>query len=153
MSMPNIPDIKPDIILNREDVVNLLLTSIALEEISFSHIINAEAEKIQFFLKDECLSLKDAISVNSSVEQMMRGILTNQMLLMHKLGDVMKLIDTIDPIDECEPDLCHDPSCSCHSKHSKHDSIKAARHNKSCSRKNHSHSHSCTCGREEDFDE
>jgi hypothetical protein len=47
MSMPNIPDITPDIDLKREDVINLLLTSIALEEIGISHILNAEGEKLQ----------------------------------------------------------------------------------------------------------
>ncbi|MEF2245452.1 MULTISPECIES: hypothetical protein [unclassified Paenibacillus] len=123
MSMPNIPDIKPDIILNREDVVNLLLTSIALEDISFSHIINAEAEKIQHFLKDKSLSLKDAITVNTSVEKMMRGILTNQMLMLHKLGDIMKIIDTFydDPghysqeSDVCGSSCNHDfeQCCKC----------------------------------------
>lgn len=89
--MPNIPDIKPDIILNRKDVINLLLTSIALEEIGFSHIINAEAEKIQHMLKDKCLTLEDALRVNDSVEHMLRGIVANQILLQFKLSDVLKL--------------------------------------------------------------
>ncbi|WP_342580438.1 hypothetical protein [Ureibacillus sp. FSL W7-1570] len=48
MSMPNIPDISPKISIDREDVINLLLASIALEEIGLAHIINAEGEKIQF---------------------------------------------------------------------------------------------------------
>ncbi|MFF2014897.1 MULTISPECIES: hypothetical protein [Paenibacillus] len=91
MSMPNIPDIKPNIILNRKDVINLLLTSIALEEIGFSHIINAEAEKIQHMLKDICLTLDDALRVNDSVEHMLRGIVANQILLQFKLSDVLKL--------------------------------------------------------------
>ncbi|MFF2912508.1 hypothetical protein [Paenibacillus sp. NPDC057934] len=91
MSMPNIPDIKPNIILNRKDVINLLLTSIALEEIGFSHIINAEAEKIQHMLKDNCLTLDDALRVNDSVEHMLRGIVANQILLQFKLSDVLKL--------------------------------------------------------------
>lgn len=91
MSMPNIPDIKPDIILNRKDVINLLLTSIALEEIGFSHIINAEAEKLQHVLKDKYLTIEDALSVNESVEHMLRGIVANQILLQFKMSDVIKL--------------------------------------------------------------
>lgn len=46
MSLPNIPDIAPEISLNRCESINLLLSSIALEEIGLSHIINAEGEKI-----------------------------------------------------------------------------------------------------------
>ncbi|MFD2116400.1 hypothetical protein ACFSTH_08050 [Paenibacillus yanchengensis] len=110
MSMPNIPDITPDIILDREDVVHLLLTSIAMEEISFSHILNAEAEKIQHFLKDEHLSLCDALTINNSVEQMMRGVMTNQILLLHKLGDVMKLANNVDPRNSMA-NCCDDPAC------------------------------------------
>ncbi|WP_058303866.1 hypothetical protein [Gorillibacterium timonense] len=91
MSMPNIPDIKPEIILCRRDVIHLLLTSIALEEIGFSHIINAEAEKIQHMLKEECLTLDDALRVNDSVNQMLRGIVANQILLQFKLTDVLAM--------------------------------------------------------------
>ncbi|UTW69086.1 hypothetical protein KHA80_18360 [Anaerobacillus sp. HL2] len=47
MSLPNIPNIKPDIDLDRDDVINLLIASIALEEIGLSHILNAEGEKLQ----------------------------------------------------------------------------------------------------------
>ncbi|MGR6008320.1 hypothetical protein ACT7CZ_05390 [Bacillus cereus] len=47
MSLPNIPDIEPHITLTREEVINLLLSSIAMEEIGLSHLINAEAEKIK----------------------------------------------------------------------------------------------------------
>lgn len=50
MSTPNIPDICPDICLCFEDVIKLLLSSIALEELGLAHIINAEGEKIQSFL-------------------------------------------------------------------------------------------------------
>ena len=51
MGMPNIPDIKPKIEVSFEESVNLLLASIALEELSLAHIMNAEAEKIQEVVK------------------------------------------------------------------------------------------------------
>ncbi len=50
MSFPTIPDITPTININRSDVINLLLASIAFEELGLAHIINAEAEKIQYIL-------------------------------------------------------------------------------------------------------
>lgn len=106
MSMPNIPDIKPEIILKRKEVINLLLTSIALEEIGLSHIINAEAEKLQHVLKDRCLTINEALLINSSVDRMMRNIISNQMLLTFKLSDIMKLEEKDElseyVIDECE---------------------------------------------------
>lgn len=106
MSMPHIPDIKPEIILKRKEVVNLLQTSIALEEIGLSHIINAEAEKLQHVLKDRCLSLQEALLINSSVDRMMRNVISNQMLLTFKLSDIMKLDEKEEfleyPFEECE---------------------------------------------------
>lgn len=50
MSFPTIPDIDPNITLTVCDSVNLLLASVAFEELSLSHIMNAEAEKIQSVL-------------------------------------------------------------------------------------------------------
>ena len=46
MSYPNLPNITPTITIKREDVINLLLASIAMEELSLAHIINSEGEKI-----------------------------------------------------------------------------------------------------------
>ena len=50
MSLPNIPNITPDITLSRCETLNLLLSSVAMEEIGLSHILQAEAERIQMFL-------------------------------------------------------------------------------------------------------
>ncbi len=50
MSMPNIPDVDAKIKITLEDSVNLILASIAFEELGLAHIINAEAEKIQYVL-------------------------------------------------------------------------------------------------------
>lgn len=47
MGMPNIPDIKPDIHLCTKDITNLLLSSIAMEELGIAHIINAESKKFK----------------------------------------------------------------------------------------------------------
>ena len=50
MSMPNIPNLNPTINIDRNDAVNIILSSIGMEELSLSHLLNAEAEKIQFSL-------------------------------------------------------------------------------------------------------
>lgn len=50
MSTPNIPNITPSITLTRDDAVNLLFSSIAMEELGLAHILNAEGEKIQYAL-------------------------------------------------------------------------------------------------------
>ena len=48
MSLPSFPSISPP--FTREDVVNQILASIAMEELGLSHIINAEGEKLQYIL-------------------------------------------------------------------------------------------------------
>ena len=50
MSQPNLPNISPEINLSRTQVIDLLLASIAMEELSLAHILNAEGEKLQFAL-------------------------------------------------------------------------------------------------------
>lgn len=48
MSMPAFLDELPDV--GREAATNQIIASIALEELSLSHILNSEGEKIQFVL-------------------------------------------------------------------------------------------------------
>ena len=45
MSLPSFPTADPPI--QREDAVNQILSSIAMEELGLSHILNAEGEKLQ----------------------------------------------------------------------------------------------------------
>ncbi len=46
MSLPSFPVVNPPI--EREDAVNQILSSIAMEELGLSHILNAEGEKLQY---------------------------------------------------------------------------------------------------------
>ena len=92
MSMPNIPDIKPVIDIDREDAFNMILASIALEEMGLAHIINAEGEKIQYVLdaEDHCpASIAEIREINSSVERVIRETTKLQMMLQEKLELVM----------------------------------------------------------------
>lgn len=93
MSLPSIPDINPDITLNRCESINLLLSSIAMEEIALSHILNAEGEKIQYFLKrKDKLKTCDFFEINKQVNNVLRTIVKSQLLLQLKLEDVVEII-------------------------------------------------------------
>lgn len=96
MSFPNIPDVTPAININRNDVINLLLASIAFEELGLSHIVNSEAEKIQYVLgtlegqtATEPSTVSDLLKINTSVNGTLRNVIKNQMLLQFKLEDIL----------------------------------------------------------------
>lgn len=94
MSMPNIPDIKPKIDVSIEEAIALLLASIALEELSLAHIMNAEAEKIQEVIKDEkCNKVEDLVTIDKTVERMMRDVIKKEMLLEFKFENVLELME------------------------------------------------------------
>lgn len=108
MSMPNIPDLKPDVQLNRDDAVNVILTSIGMEELSLSHILNAEAEKVQYALGtlqvgtdangdpifSDMLTPAEVMEMNKSAGKMLRDVIKNQMLLGMKMEDVVEVATT-----------------------------------------------------------
>jgi hypothetical protein len=96
MSFPNIPDVTPEINLCREEVINLLLASIAFEELGLAHIINAEAEKIQYVVGTldkkspaKCASVDDLVTINESVSQTLKNVIKKEMLLQFKLEDTL----------------------------------------------------------------
>lgn len=115
MSLPNIPNITPLISLNRCDTINLLLSSIALEEIGLSHILNAEGEKLQAFLKCAPKCLSDFLDINESVNKTLRTVVKSQILLEFKLEDVVELDRKTHCKDECCSDCCTN-RCKHHSK-------------------------------------
>ena len=93
MSMPSFPNVDPPI--QREDAVNQILSSIAMEELSLSHILNAEGEKLQYVLGtlpglDEAAALEEVIRVNQSVQDTLSGIVEQQMVLSAKLAAALK---------------------------------------------------------------
>lgn len=100
MSQANIPDINPEITLTRDDAINLLLSSIALEEIGLSHIVNAEGEKIQFALgtlagvtgPGPATTIADILAVNQSVQATLDTVVKKELLLDSKLKNVIGLI-------------------------------------------------------------
>lgn len=102
--------------LNRCDSINLLLSSIALEEISLSHILNAEGEKLQLFLKSCPKRLNDFLDINESVNKTLRTVVKSQILLELKLEDVVELDRKSHCTDECCNECCN--KCCKHKHHS-----------------------------------
>ena len=97
MSFPNIPDIDPKIELDINDIVNLLLASIAFEELGLAHIINAAAEEIQSVLGTlegqtvKNPSVSDLEKIDKSVEKILRDVIKKEMLLEFKLEEVLSI--------------------------------------------------------------
>jgi len=100
MSLHNIPDVTPRITLKREEVIHLLLTSIAMEEISISHIMNAEGDKIQQLLERDDVSLDDMLRLNRSMERMVRNMISKQILLQFKLDHILEMEGKSFVVDE-----------------------------------------------------
>lgn len=96
MSMPNIPNLNPNININRDDALNIILSSIGMEELSLAHILNAEAEKIQFALgtletATGPASMDQILETNRLANKMVRDVIKNQMLLAMKMEDTVEL--------------------------------------------------------------
>lgn len=93
MGMPELPDFAPFIDLEREDVINLLLVSIALEEMALANIMNTEAEKLSWLIEDEDATIEDVLDMNRSVQRTLRNVIKKEMLLQFKLEDTIDLIE------------------------------------------------------------
>lgn len=102
MSLPTIPDIDPKITLDRCDAIHLLISSIALEEIGLSHILNAEGEKLQSFLEHSCNDLDAYLNINDSINKTLRSIVSSQILLNFKLDSAL-LLDEHSKCHTCSP--------------------------------------------------
>lgn len=109
MSMPSLPEPNPK--LTKEQALNMILTSIALEETALSHIINAESEKMQSVLK-HCPNNTDAIlAINNSVKETLEIVMQNQMLLKSKMEKVLE------HLPKQNEDCCCKEHCYCDSFH------------------------------------
>ena len=79
---------------SRKVSIDLLLASIAFEELGLAHMLKAEAEKIYFVLslgKNKLPSLAELLNTNKSVEQVLRKVIAKEILLAFQLEDVIEL--------------------------------------------------------------
>lgn len=90
MSIPNYPDTSAT--LTREDVLNQVITSISMQELGLSHILNAEGEKLQFILGTAPgltggnATLQDVLDSNESVANLLSSAMELQYLQNAKLN-------------------------------------------------------------------
>lgn len=96
MSMPAFPDKGIDI--TRDQAFNMILGSIALEEIALSHIMNAESEKLKHFFpaldgKSCACQCRELTELNRSISDVMENVTFNQMLLKRKMCCILDAIE------------------------------------------------------------
>ena len=102
MSLPTFPPVSLPMTL--DESLNMILASIAMEELGLSHIINAEGEKIQYILgtlnegPEATPSLEEILAVNKSVKGFLDSIAQNQMVLKGKMECAVDALEgTIGP--------------------------------------------------------
>lgn len=93
MSMPAFPTVSNS--LTRDAAINQLISSIAMEELALSHILNAEGEKIQHVLGTlpgqtvSDATIADLQAVDELVTTMLASVRSTQAQLMEKLATAL----------------------------------------------------------------
>ncbi|TCP64128.1 hypothetical protein [Baia soyae] len=96
MSQANIPNITSTIVITRKHAVTLLLSSIALEELGLSHILNSEGEKLQYILgnlpgitPEKHATITDLLIMNRSILETLREVMRKEWALQGKLDSIV----------------------------------------------------------------
>ena len=103
MSMPTFPVIEPS--LTRDDAVNQILSSIAMEELGLSHILNAEGEKIQHVLgtlegqTPSGATVQDLLAIDESVRATIDSVRQTQATLREKMESALAAVLPTDTAD------------------------------------------------------
>jgi hypothetical protein len=116
MSQPNIPNITPIIDVATLDVINIILASIGLEELALAHLLNAEAEKIQYALgtlettiplPTTGLTFDQILALNNSLNKFILAVSHKELVLLNKLEETIELLEELE--DDNGPSL----DCEC----------------------------------------
>lgn len=106
MSQPSFPS-NPDI--TRDDAVNQILSSIAMEELGLSHVINAEGEKLQYVLgtlpgaTGPAATIDDLLKTNESIQNLLQNASYNQLLLKSKMQQALSASEMAGPTGPTGP--------------------------------------------------
>jgi hypothetical protein len=107
VSFPNIPNVTAMISITTGQAIDLLLSSIAFEELGLAHILNAEGEKIQSVLGTlpgltaTIPSISNLEAIDTSVSNTLHNVIKKEMLLEFKLEDLIQLIPLTTPSPTC----------------------------------------------------
>lgn len=104
--MPNIPEQKfrPSF----KQVIIDLLESIALEETALSHLVNAEAEKIQHLLnQSKNVCPQDLLTINKTISRIMDAAIIKEWLLLKKLDLIAEIEMSMNTYHEHEKPKHH----------------------------------------------
>lgn len=71
---------------SRYNAVTDIIQSVALEQAALSHILNAEGEKLQYVLSNNCNSAEQILATNDSVRSMVDSVAKLEMILQYKLS-------------------------------------------------------------------
>ncbi len=77
-------------LLKLEDPYRLLLSSIAIEEISLGEILNSQAHLIEHSLRIKCISINEMIELNQSVFNVLRICAEKERILLNKLEKIQE---------------------------------------------------------------
>ncbi len=102
MGLPTFPQAPGS--MTREDALNQILSSIAMEELGLSHILNAEGEKVQYVLgtlegsNGLNPTLEQLLQINDSVQRTLSTAMQNQMFLQNKMAAALKAAALESPV-------------------------------------------------------
>ncbi|WP_238650438.1 hypothetical protein [Paenibacillus piscarius] len=103
MSSSDSPELKSGPSITKRESLALLITSVAMNEISLSHIISAEANAIQALIQsrpDE-LSYTSVIHINNTASRLLEEVSNGQWLSLSKLDRILRLLtDDDEPYGE-----------------------------------------------------
>ncbi len=100
VSKPSFPE-TPD--LTRDEAVNQIISSIAMEELGLSHILNAEGEKLQYVLgtlpgiTGPEATIENILDANESVQNLLQNASYNQLLLRSKMQQALNASEMAGP--------------------------------------------------------
>jgi len=104
MSVPKFPTDTDN--LTRDNVINQILSSIAMEELGLSHIINVEGEKMQYILgtlegvkpPDVPPTIEQVLDANASIQKLLDTIMKQQMFLKSKMSTILCAAENTPPM-------------------------------------------------------
>jgi len=98
MSMPKFPTDACD--LTKDNVINQILSSIAMEELGLSHVLNTEGEKMQYLLGTlrgtkkpvkplDPPTVDEVLAANKSIQKLLDTIMYQQLFLAEKMEEAL----------------------------------------------------------------